>query len=108
MGPPRKPHTHWNKWAVQMNRPTLPTDALRMLLFVVPVVSLCAAPGTAHAGGGKPSTLRTSNLHASRRVQSWPLTPVIFWESYPPIAARALILGRISHLDAFSGSCSRT
>src|SRR5215212_5602548 len=31
--------------------------------------------------------------------------PVISWGTYPPIAASALILRRISHLDAFSGSC---
>src|SRR5215217_2964908 len=34
--------------------------------------------------------------------------PVISWGTYPPIAASALILRRISHLDAFSGSCCRT
>src|SRR5258706_12060249 len=34
--------------------------------------------------------------------------PVISWWAYRPIAVSTLILGGISHLDAFSGSCSRT
>ena len=34
--------------------------------------------------------------------------PVISWGAYQPYAVSTFILGDISHLDAFSGSCSRT
>ena len=34
--------------------------------------------------------------------------PVIFWGTYLAIPVRRFILGRSSHLDAFSSSCSRT
>jgi hypothetical protein len=70
--------------------------------------SFIAARPTAGQWAGKPSTVRTSNLHASRRFQSWPLNPVVSRESYQPIAERAFIFRCISHLDAFSGSCFRT
>jgi len=52
--------------------------------------------------------VRTRHLHVLPRVQWGPLNPLILRESYLAIPVRALIFWCISHLDAFSGSCSRT
>jgi hypothetical protein len=61
-----------------------------------------------HVRAKKPSTLRCRRLYPSRGLQLDSLSPVFFWESYLPIAVRALILRPTSHLDAFSGSWFRT
>ena len=75
----------------------------------------CVGRGTSHqATIHRGSSRREALVHAHPSPP--PLTgpparaacPVISWGTYPPIAASALILRRISHLDAFSGSCCRT
>ena len=57
---------------------------------------------------GKPSAMRTRRLHMSPCVQLEPLIPVIFWGPYLTNSVSTLILGGISHLDAFSGSYVQT
>jgi hypothetical protein len=84
--------------------PTLPTAASVSIQGHLPHL---AGP-TARGLRGKPSTVRTRSLHVLPRVQPEPLGPLISRESYLAIPVRALIFRCISHLDAFSGSCSRT
>ena len=57
---------------------------------------------------GKPSAMRTGRLHMSPCFQLQPLIPVIFWGPYLTFSVSTLILGGISHLDAFSGSYVQT
>src|SRR2546429_6544360 len=56
---------------------------------------------------GKPSSMRTGRLNASRRFQRRPLTQFSPGGLTGPMTVSVLILGRSSHLDAFSGSCCR-
>ncbi len=80
----------------------------RRYLFIPAAWLEPPAPTTARPFAGKPSALRTHHLHVSPRVQCEPLIPVVFREPYLAIPVRLLIFRRISHLDAFSGSCFRT
>ncbi len=71
-----------------------------------------AAPARRDGGGGrvegKPSTISTATLHALLRFHGRPIQQVVFLRSYSVWQMGGLILGGISHLDAFSASRLRS
>ena len=58
--------------------------------------------------GFKPSTVSTARLKPLLALHLRPINQVIFLGSYQLDAVRDLILGWVSHLDAFSGYPIRT
>ena len=57
---------------------------------------------------GKPSTISTPALHPLPGLHAGPIKPVVYRRSYSLDGMGDLILGRVSHLDAFSGYLDRT
>ena len=55
-----------------------------------------------------PRTISTGQLHALLHLHFRPINPVIYWGPYQVNPVRALILERVSRLDAFSGYPYRT
>ena len=56
----------------------------------------------------KPSTVSTAQLNALLRLHLRPIQLVVFQRSYSLNGMGDLILGRVSHLDAFSGYLCQT
>ena len=100
------------RWNV--SRPGSGWDGVGPLRFVHANGSECGIASCIHyrhaldLPSGKPSAMRTRRLHMSPCVQLEPLIPVIFWGPYLTNSVSTLILGGISHLDAFSGSYVQT
>jgi len=88
--------------------------ASRTPLAQGPVQRKCLSSSASHIvssaslPSGKPSSMRSPRLHASRRLQLGPLAQSSPGGLTRPKAVSVLILRCISHLDAFSGSCFRT
>lgn len=56
----------------------------------------------------KPSAISTAWLNALLRLHLPPIKQVVFLRPYSLKGMRDLILGRVSHLDAFSGYLCQT